>query len=86
MPTLSIRGDDREPYYRDGALQPVTVGDEQTSSSPGNRMKGSDEDCHSRGYTSEAEPDPAKNLRIPQKGYRVHLAVSPNPYGGKHNG
>jgi hypothetical protein len=25
-------------------------------------------------------------LRIPQKGYRVHLAVSPNPYGGKHNG
>ena len=34
---------------------------------------------HPGGDASEPEPDPAENLRIPQKGYRVHLAVSPNP-------
>jgi hypothetical protein len=33
-------------------------------------------------HIGELGAEPAENLRIPQKGYRVHLAVSPNPYGG----
>ncbi len=42
-------------------------------------LKSSDANPGPWGDVSEPEPDPAENLRIPQKGYRVHLAVSPNP-------
>jgi hypothetical protein len=30
----------------------------------------------------EIGANPPEKLRIPQKGYRVHVAVSPNPNGG----
>jgi hypothetical protein len=36
----------------------------------------------SRAHVCKLAPEPTNILRIPQKGYRVHLAVSPNPYGG----
>jgi hypothetical protein len=33
-------------------------------------------------HVGELRAKPAEDLRIPHKGYRVHRAVSPNPYGG----
>jgi hypothetical protein len=35
-----------------------------------------------KAYVGELRPNPTENLHIPQKGYRVHRAVSPNPNGG----
>jgi hypothetical protein len=39
-------------------------------------------DCSAEPDIREIGTNPAENLRIPQKGYRVHRAVSPNPNGG----
>ena len=65
-----------------GLLNPCAVYDEERRESPGDCVESGDEDSHPRRDSGEPEPDPAEHLRIPQKGYRVHLAVSPNPYGG----
>ncbi|MGZ4290173.1 MAG: hypothetical protein ACXVQZ_06110, partial [Gaiellaceae bacterium] len=47
-----------------------------------NNVKSRDVEAHPKGDSVEAPANPAKDLRIPQKGYKVHFAVSPNPNGG----
>src|SRR5262249_25616730 len=82
MTALAVRRNQRQCHHGDCAVQAVPGCDKKAHNRPRSDVESQDVELHAERDSLESVPDSPKDLRIPQKGYKVHLAVSPNPNGG----